>query len=163
MSISFIALKSGNTFWSDSMKDVISFGSVDSKQCHYALIIIKNTALIFEQQVFDNRTTAIISNFLRENLEMVLEYLNNIVSSPQAVAKETYIEAISAANHWCEYSTKTLIPHEGFITNIFALLNADPKVAVIHGQDMSKKVIKVVRKLLNKSKYAKLIENVMNI
>lgn len=56
-----------------------------------------------------------------------------------------------------------MIPHEGFITNIFALLNADPKAAVIHGQDMSKKVIKVVRKLLNKSKYAKLIENVMNI
>ena len=66
------------------------------------------------------------------------------------------MQAFSAANHWCDYSTKTFIPHEGFITKIFNLLNGNSQ---IHGVDMSRKVIKIVRKLLNKSKHSNLNEN----
>jgi hypothetical protein len=54
-----------------------------------------------------------------------------------------------------------MIPHEGFITNVFALLNGGS--STVHGVDMSLKVIKIVKKLLNKSKYAKIIENVASI
>jgi hypothetical protein len=52
------------------------------------------------------------------------------------------------------------VPHDGFITNVFALLNAEPGgQALIHGTDMSLKVIKIVKKLLNKSKHAKILED----
>ena len=53
-----------------------------------------------------------------------------------------------------------MIPHEGFINNVFALLAGE---GLVHGIDMSKKVVKIVKKLLNKSKYAKIIENVSSI
>jgi hypothetical protein len=72
------------------------------------------------------------------------------------VPQQTYLEAFSAANNWCVFSTKTFIPHEGFITNIFELLNGNQP---IHGNDMSKKVIKIIKKLLNVSKYAHIIQN----
>jgi hypothetical protein len=52
------------------------------------------------------------------------------------------------------------VPHDGFITNVFALLNTEPGgQALIHGTDMSLKVIKIVKKLLNKSKHAKILED----
>ena len=68
------------------------------------------------------------------------------------------MEAFAAANHWCNHARSTFVPHEGFITNIFALLNAEREQAIIHGTDMSRKVIKVIRKLLNKSRHAKILE-----
>ncbi len=46
-------------------------------------MIIKNMALIFDQEVFDNRTNSIIDAFLRENLHGVLDFLNQIISQPQ--------------------------------------------------------------------------------
>jgi hypothetical protein len=79
------------------------------------------------------------------------------------VPKETYLEAFSAGNQWCDYSTKTFIPDEGFITNIFGLLNASDQNKVIHGVDVSKKVIKIIKKLLNHSKFSKALMNCSTI
>lgn len=107
--------------------------------------------------MFDNRTTALMMKFLRENLEHVLEFVNQKISNPASVPAETYLESFKTANNWCVFSTKTLIPHEGFITNIFALLNGTPAKTLIHGIDMSKKVIKIIKKLLSKSKMAHVI------
>lgn len=86
-----------------------------------------------------------------------MEFVNQIISLPASVPAETYLESFKTANNWCVFSTKTLIPHEGFITNIFALLNGSPSDTFIHGADMSKKVIKIVKKLLNVSKMAHVI------
>ena len=113
-------------------------------------------ALIFDQEIFDTRTNSIMDAFLRENLHVVLEFLNQIISQPLQVPAQTYLEAFSAANSWCVFSTRTFIPHEGFITNIFALLNGNQ---AIHGIDMSKKVIKIIKKLLCVSKHAHSIQN----
>jgi hypothetical protein len=38
--------------------------------------------------------------------------------APKEIATETF----SAAKYWCEYSSKTFIPHDGFIENVFKLL-----------------------------------------
>lgn len=87
----------------------------------------------------------------------MLEFANQIISNPASVPADTYLESFKTANNWCVFSTKTLIPHEGFITNIFALLNGNPNETFTHGIDMSKKVIKIIKKLLSKSKMAHVI------
>lgn len=87
MVIAYIALKSNNTIWDTSINDIILYGSTDQRKCNIALIIIKNIALIFDQEIFDSRTSAIMSNFLRENLPLVLEFLNKIIGSPDQVPK----------------------------------------------------------------------------
>jgi hypothetical protein len=99
-----------------------------------------------------------MSKFMKENLASVLEFLNQIIASPQQCQSKVYLEAFAAANHWCNHARTTFVPHEGFIMNIIALLSAEPSQALIHGTDMSRKVMKIVRKLLNKSKYAKILE-----
>ncbi len=81
-------------------------------------------ALLQDQEVFDSRTTHFMSKFLKENLPTVLDFLNQIISSPQLFEAKVYLEAIAAANHWCNHARTTFVPHEGFITNVFALLNA---------------------------------------
>ena len=78
----------------------------------------------------------------------MLEFVNQIISQPASVPAETYLESFKTANNWCVFSTTTMIPHEGFITNIFALLNGSASETLIHGVDMSKKVIKIVKKSL---------------
>ena len=98
--------------------------------------------------------------FMRENLNTVLEFLNQIIGAPSQCNSKVYLEAFAAANHWCNHARSTFVPHEGFITNVFALLNAESGYAIIHGSDMSIKVIKIVKKLLNKSKHAKILEEV---
>lgn len=97
--------------------------------------------------------------FLREQLPAVLEFLAQIIVNPQAVSEETFFQAFSAANHWCDFSTRTFIPHEGFMTQIFNFLN---NPMVLHGVNMQLKVIKIIKKLLDKNTKAKLLENVGN-
>jgi hypothetical protein len=82
MSIAFIALKACNSFWTDPISDILAFGRQDPLLCYYALNIIKHTALEFSSNVYDNRTTKVMENFLRENLQKVLGFLNEIISSP---------------------------------------------------------------------------------
>lgn len=48
MSAAYIALRSCNTFWEDSIANIVSFGTVDQKQCYLALLIIKHIAMIFD-------------------------------------------------------------------------------------------------------------------
>lgn len=100
-----------------------------------------------------------MKTFLRENLSSVLDFLTQIISNPQAVAKETFLDAFSAANHWCDFSTKTFIPHEGFMTQVFFFLST---TTIIHGVNVSLKVTKIIKKLLEKSKNAKLLESISN-
>ena len=95
---------------------------------------------------------------MRENLTTVLDFLNQIIGVPAQCESKVYLEAFAAANHWCNHARSTFVPHDGFITNVFTLLNSEPGQAIIHGTDMSLKVIKIVKKLLNKSKHAKILE-----
>jgi hypothetical protein len=46
MIISFIAIKSTNTFWPQSVSEIITFGFVNQKQCFFALLILKNMAVL---------------------------------------------------------------------------------------------------------------------
>ena len=48
MSIAYIALKACNTFWTDSVQNIINFGSVDQKQCYISIMILKNIATLFD-------------------------------------------------------------------------------------------------------------------
>ena len=87
---------------------------------------------------------------MRSNLNEVLEYLNQIIRNPTVVAAECYQEAMSTAKYWCEFSSKTFIPNEAFISHIFEILDTPSS---------SLKVIKILRRLLIKSKYVKILEN----
>ncbi|CDW78104.1 transportin-serine arginine isoform a [Stylonychia lemnae] len=151
MAIAYIAIKSCNTFWEDSITTIIQEGSVDQKQCYISLQILKHIALIFDQQTFDKRTSSAVENFLRSNLSQLLEFLNQIITNPQSVARECYDLALSTAKHWCEYSSKTFIPNDNFISSLFLLIN--------QGSLESLKVFKIFKKLLFKSKYAKILES----
>jgi hypothetical protein len=97
--------------------------------------------------------------FLREQLSAVLEFLAQVIVNPQALSEETFFQAFSASNHWCDFSTKTFIPHEGFMTQIFNFLNTP---VAVHGVNMQMKVVKIIKKLLDKNTKAKLLENVGN-
>lgn len=68
MAISYIAIKSCNTFWEDSVTQIIQAGMTDQKQCYISLLILKHIALIFDQQTFDKRTSTSVENFIRSNL-----------------------------------------------------------------------------------------------
>ena len=59
--------------------------------------------------------------------------------------------ALSTAKYWCEYSSKTFIPNDNFITSLFVIIN--------NGDLTSFKVFKIFKKLLFKSKYAKILES----
>lgn len=91
-----------------------------------------------------------MEQFLRDNVPAVLEFLNQIINNLQAFQQEILAETFSAAKYWCEYSSKTFIPHEGFIESIFKMLESEQPYL---------KVIKIIKKLLIKSKYVKLLNN----
>ena len=149
MSIAFIGIKSCTTFWTECIKNIISFGQQDQKQCYYALMILKNLALLFDSLIFDKRTNAAVGNYFREQLGAVLEFLNLILSNPSSVAPECYDLTFSTGKYWSEFSTKTFVPHEGYMKTLFDTLNK--------GEEKSLKAIKILRKLLSKSKYINLI------
>lgn len=155
MCLAFIALKSCLTFWPNSVTQIIEFGSQNLQQCHFALCIVKHMALIFDQTNFDKRTEHQMSVYLRDSLPQVLEYLNQIIASTD-MTEDTMYQAFSAANHWCDHASKTLIPNEAFITSVIKIMNGELK------PEMSLKVIKIVKKLLNKSKYTDTLNNVSN-
>ena len=53
MAVAYIALKSCNTFWSESIDNITAFGSVDQNQCYIAILILKNIATIYDHYIFD--------------------------------------------------------------------------------------------------------------
>jgi len=55
------------------------------------------------------------------------------------------MEALSAGKAWCQFSTASFVPSQQFITTVFRLMQTD----------MFSKVVKIVRKLLVVSKFAK--------
>jgi hypothetical protein len=68
MSIALIALKSTNTSWESSVRDIIGFGSADAHQCYLALILLKHLCLQSEEHMFDRKTKHWIDQFLRQHL-----------------------------------------------------------------------------------------------
>lgn len=48
MCISYIALKTCNGAWPESIENIIAFGSVNQDQCYIALLILKHLAMIFD-------------------------------------------------------------------------------------------------------------------
>jgi len=46
--IAFIALKSSNTFWPESVAEIAAFGTQSSQTCYAAVVILKDMALIFD-------------------------------------------------------------------------------------------------------------------
>jgi hypothetical protein len=69
----------------------------------------------------------------------------------------TFLQAFSAAHHWCDHSTRSFLLNEAFATSLVQLMNGEG------GPGLSLKVIKIVKKLLNKSKYAKLLSYVSSL
>ena len=55
------------------------------------------------------------------------------------------MEALSAGKAWCQFSTASFVPSQQFITTVFRLMQTD----------MFSEVVKIVRKLLVVSKFAK--------
>lgn len=96
--------------------------------------------------------------FLRNSLQAVLDFVLKILASPESVGPETFLAAFSAANHWLDFSTHTFIPHEGFMTQVFTYLAMGD--LLVHGSVVSLKCTKIIKKLLVKSKFAKMLENV---
>ena len=66
---------------------------------------MKHMALIFDQSVFDKRSEAVIRGFLRGALKEVLEFLAKILASPESVQDITFLEALSAGGHWCDFAS----------------------------------------------------------
>lgn len=76
MSIALIALKSVNTCWESSVRDIVGFGSANAQQCYLALILLKHFCLQSEEHMFDRKTKHFIDSFLREHLNAVLEFVS---------------------------------------------------------------------------------------
>jgi hypothetical protein len=82
-------------------------------------------------------------------LQTVLEFLNQVITA-ESLPKDCYSEALATGKHWCYFSSKTFIPHEGFITNIIQLLD---------NQEVYRKVVNIIKTLLVKSKHVKVMEH----
>jgi hypothetical protein len=75
-------------------------------------------------------------------------YLSKVLDST-GLPQVCYFEALSAAKAWCQFSTATFVINEAFIGSIFRLMQTD----------MFPKCVKVVRKLLTVSKFAKSLQH----
>ena len=85
---------------------------------------------------------------MRENLTLVLDFLAQVLNQSN-LPNECYLEALSAGKAWCQFSTASFVPSQQFIATVFRLLQSD----------MFNKTVKVVRKLLAVSKFAKALLN----
>ena len=111
MSVATIALNTTNTCWSQSVSDLIAFGSNHGpSECFVALSILKNICVIYSTKVFSSQKTALIKRWLRESVSGVFDYLSQILSTPRgSLPHEIYFETFSAAKYWCQYSKKSFI------------------------------------------------------
>ena len=75
--------------------------------------------------------------------------------------QECYKEALGTAKHWTTYSSKTFIPHEQFNTILFNLLQNPP--TNLPNLNVYGKAVSIVKRLLEKSKYVKLLENTSSL
>lgn len=64
--------------------------------------------------------------------------------------QECYFEALKSAKVWLQYSTSTFFPYEPFIHNLSNLLS---------NETVQLKVMSIFKRMLVKSKYAKILEN----
>lgn len=154
MSIALIALQTTNSCWTDSVAQVITFGSDDAQKCQLALIVLKYISDGVDTHVFFNAITKHqIETYVRENLDAVLTFLTQILLTRQqnTLPRQCYLEALSAAKSWCTFSTLTFVPNESFVQLLFMLIEGDG--------ELFGKAVGVLKTLLNASKYAKALDH----
>lgn len=64
---------------------------------------------------------------------------------------DCYLEALSAAKEWCNFSSETLVPNELFIQAIFQIIE--------NSRPLFSKAMSILKKLLVVSRYAKALEH----
>ena len=110
MCVALIALNTTNTCWKSSVADVINYGrSYGLHQCFISFAILKNICNVFEQKVFDQKTTGLIKEWSRDNVNVVFEYCDTVLRSQDNLPAEIYAQCLSVAKHWCKYSPKTFL------------------------------------------------------
>ena len=148
MAIALLALKTINSCWTTSIKDFITSGSASAEQCYISLMLLKHFTQLFDTHVHERRAKHVAEEFIRENLKMVLDFLAQVLNQSNLPA-ECYLEALSAGKSWCHFSTASFVPSQQFIATVFQLMQTDS----------FSKVVKIIRKLLVVSKFAKSLQN----
>lgn len=95
---------------------------------------------------------------MRTHAVEVLDFVNKILNQDK-LATECYLEALATAKQWVTYSTTSFIPHEEFILNIFKLLYNPPSSI----PNIYSKCVNIIKRLLEKSKFVKLLENTSSL
>jgi hypothetical protein len=64
------------------------------------LLLLKHVTAMFEAHCIDRRSKMVAEAFIRDNLQMVLSYLSQVLNQAE-LPQECYLEALSAAKAWC--------------------------------------------------------------
>lgn len=116
MSLAYIALHTTTTCWSQSIQELIKYGSsFGPHECFFALTVLKNVCVTFDQKMFSQKETALIKRWFNENVKQVFEFLGLILSGKSSLPHEVYLVALSVAKHWCTFSKKSFSQNGSFI------------------------------------------------
>lgn len=108
MAIALLALKTTNSCWSTSVSDIIKHGSSSAEQCFVSLLLLKYIPDLYEQHCLDRKSKFMVENYTRENLHSVLGYFAQVLNQV-GLPQECYLEALSAAKAWSQFSTKSYV------------------------------------------------------
>ena len=67
--------------------------------------------------MFNQKQEALIKRWFKENVATVFEFCNTILNTG-GLPNEVYLETLSVAKHWSNYSRKSFMIHEGFIQSV---------------------------------------------
>ena len=73
--------------------------------------------------------------------------MSQILSDNGTLNSDCYLDALSSAKNWCNYSTQTLVPNEQFVNVLFQIIE--------NNQTLYSRAMGVLKKLLVVSRYAK--------
>lgn len=75
MCVALVALNTVGTCWTESISEIVTFGSENPHKCYLALLILKAISEEAINQNFSMRLKSTIENTMRENLEKVLAFI----------------------------------------------------------------------------------------
>ena len=154
MSLAYIALHTSSGCWPKSMQEIITYGSsYGPHECFFALTILKNICITFDQKMFSQKQTALVKRWLNESVKAVFEFLSLILSGKSSLPHEVYLVCLSVAKHWCAFSKKSFSQNGQFIQTLFSLLGQSPPPEIL------KKILNIIKKMLSTSDFAKQLAN----
>ena len=113
MGIALLALKTTNTCWQTSVSDIMKHGSSSAEQCFVSLLLLKYIPDLMENHCLDRKSKFVVQNYIRDNLESVLGYFAQVLTQ-QGLPQECYLEALSGAKAWCQFSTQSYVLNPAF-------------------------------------------------